>query len=582
MINSLYQEKSGQFQRKKALLTVQAIVEGKGMKKVGTLSLNISDYHNTNINNEVRPLEGCPDKNASICISLRAQALGDPTIADNMSDASGMDGVSMGTEGDYAGNLFLDQDLGGFEEEATAPKIIPGSHGKPPLIRGPFMKLPDSGPINPMKISEAMENQKKLEEENSISKVSELKAQIQILEKEALQLKSEKDDLKVQLGVALEKSKKERENYYEHMKKLDSDLENLKKKNEGLQGKVQRREEKIASLKENNDNLLSDLKEYEKTAEEKEKTRVENEKLKTKIADYEQKTQKLSKQIDSLREEKNNLESSYQQLQSINFQLKQDTEQLRHEISESRDNISSRVLENDPVFENYKKKTEAIINNYKKEIKALEHEREESLSKQTDMTFELQKSKAEIAAIDEKHRQQLLKIEKEAENIKEENLELKQRIDEEVQSKKIFERKSIVEKSDVENKLARLTQNYNDLKAKKESLEQTLTEYERQLHKKQIDNENDALNYKKIVEKCDNLEHRVNKYKDECINKNKELEELYSIKEALEQENFTLREHLKTATTTEFSDPANIILQEQLEGLQTKLKTTEKLVELKI
>jgi hypothetical protein len=63
------------------------------------------------------------------------------------------------------------------------------------------------------------------------------------------------------------------------------------------------------------------------------------------------------------------------------------------------------------------------------------------------MTFELQKSKAEIAAIDEKHRQQLLKIEKEAENIKEENLELKQRIDEEVQSKKIFERKSIVEKS---------------------------------------------------------------------------------------------------------------------------------------
>ena len=50
---------------------------------------------------------------------------------------------------------------------------------------------------------------------------------------------------------------------------------------------------------------------------------------------------------------------------------------------------------------------------------------------------------------------------------------------------------------------------------------------------------------------------------------------MYSIKEALEQENFTLREHLKTATTTEFSDPANIILQEQLEGLQTKLKTTE-------
>lgn len=580
MINTLYQEKTGQFQRKKAVLTVQAIVEGQGMKKVGSLSINLADYYNASMNNQAFALEGCPDKDAQITISLKAQALGEATIADNMSDASGMTGVSMGTEGDYSGNLFHDQDLAGFEEEALAPKIIPGSHGKPPLIRGPFMKLPDSGPVNPMKISEAMDNQRqKIEEENATIKNSELKAQIQILEKEALQLKSEKDDLKVQLGISLEKSKKERENYFEHMKNLDTELESTRKKIEQLQDRVQRRDEKIQSLKTVNENMLADLRELEKNSsaltEEKDKLRLENEKLKVKASEYEQENIKLNKHINSVREEKNNLENSYQQLKSTNNQLKIEIEQIHNDMNESRENYSARGLENDPAFENYKKKTEAVINNYKKEIKSLEHEREEALSKQTDMTFELQKSKAEIAAIDERYRIQLLKIEKNLENLREENNELKSKLDEEAQNKKTIERKSTIEKGDVENKLNKLMLSYQELKNKKETLEQTVNEYERQLYKKQNDYENDILNYKKIVEKSESLELRVTKYKEECSSKNKELEELYSIKESLEQENFTLREHLKTATTTEFSDPASIILQEQLDSVQNKLKMIE-------
>lgn len=248
MINTLYQEKNGKFQRKKAQLTVQAIVENKGNKKVGTLSLNIADYSSSPVSNKAFALEGCPDKNARIIISVRAQALGEAMAADNMSEASGVTGFSMGTEGDFKGNLFNEQDLGGFEDDQ--PKVILGSHGKPPLVRTGMMKLPDSGPVNPMKITEAMDNQRiKLEEETASVKVSELKASVQILEKENLQLKSEKDDLKVQLSISLEKSKKERENYFEHMKKLDAEIENLKKKNDSLNERVGRRDEKISNLK---------------------------------------------------------------------------------------------------------------------------------------------------------------------------------------------------------------------------------------------------------------------------------------------------------------------------------------------
>ena len=100
MINTLYQEKNGKFQRKKAQLTVQAIVENKGNKKVGTLSLNIADYSSSPVSNKAFALEGCPDKNARIIISVRAQALGEAMAADNMSEASGVTGFSMGTEGE--------------------------------------------------------------------------------------------------------------------------------------------------------------------------------------------------------------------------------------------------------------------------------------------------------------------------------------------------------------------------------------------------------------------------------------------------------------------------------------------------
>lgn len=578
MINTLYQEKSGKFQRKKAQLTVQAVVENKGMKKIGTLSLNISDYYAEPLNNHSFALESCPDKKARIYISIRAQALGEATLADNMSEASGVTGFSMGTEGDFQGNLFGDQDLGGFEEDG--PKIIPGTHGRPPMVRPGLMKLPDSGPVNPMKISEAMDNQRlKLEEENASSKLTELKASVQLLEKENLSLKSEKDDLKVQLSISLEKSKKERENYFDHMKKLDAEIEGLKKKNEGLNDRVGRRDEKIENLRKENEMLLADLKELEKgtvgNSEEKERVKADIDRLKKKNDEVERKWRESINALERVKDERNSFETNNGQLNLTINQLKADIENLKHDLNESRENLSVRGSQDDGNFENYRKKTEALINNFKRDIKTLEHEREDALSKQTDMTFELQKVKTEMVSIEEKHRQLVWKLEKENENLKEEILEIKQKIEEEVQSRRMFERKSLVEKNDYDSKFTKMLQAQQELKAKKESLEQVVAQYERQLHRKQSDFDSDLHQLKKLTEKCDRLEAKLQKHKEYVNNKNKELDEIYAAKESLEQENLTLRSHLKTATTTEFSDPANIILQEQVESLSSKLKQTE-------
>lgn len=49
MINTLYQEKNGSFQKKKAMLTVQAIVDGRGTKRVGQVAINLADFHNAQL-----------------------------------------------------------------------------------------------------------------------------------------------------------------------------------------------------------------------------------------------------------------------------------------------------------------------------------------------------------------------------------------------------------------------------------------------------------------------------------------------------------------------------------------------------
>eukprot|EP00358_Blepharisma_japonicum_P007159 CAMPEP_0202942900 /NCGR_PEP_ID=MMETSP1395-20130829/3139_1 /ASSEMBLY_ACC=CAM_ASM_000871 /TAXON_ID=5961 /ORGANISM="Blepharisma japonicum, Strain Stock R1072" /LENGTH=764 /DNA_ID=CAMNT_0049639667 /DNA_START=109 /DNA_END=2400 /DNA_ORIENTATION=- len=572
MINTLYQEKSGEFLRKKALLTIQAIVDGQGMKKVGTLSLNISEYYNSSLEQKIFAVEKCTDKNAKICISIHAQPLGDLGIADNMSEASGVTGFSMGTEGDFDGPLF-DQDIGDLEEEAHAPKIIPTSVAKQSINR-PILKLPDIGPVNPLKITQAFSPKPPPD-----SETPELKAKLEVLEKEKTQLKAEKDQLKVDLGVQYEKAKKERQQYIDYTKKLDTDLDALSKKNEALRERNARRNEKIKILKQTKDNLLNDLQEAEKSLADgladKEVLKSENNDLRDELRVAKDNLIKLEKQNESLKQDFANLENSYRSLQDINAQLKMDLESIRQEFAASRETLTARGMENDSVFNDYKKKTEVIINDYKRELKNLEHEREEALSKQTELTLELQKTKAELTAFEEKFRDQSIKLERELNQLRENNAELNQRAEEEIQSRKQLKEKMVADKAEFDSKLAKITQNYQETKAKKDQLEQSILEYERQLHRKQTEQEGDTVNIQKFQDKIESLEKNAARLKQEIKEKDKEIEEIYRLKEALDEENTMLSEQLKKATTTEFSDPANIILQEQIQNLENKLKMTE-------
>lgn len=575
MINTLYQEKSGNFVKKKAVLTFQAIVESKGMKKVGNLEINIADYHTNPLIEQVFSVGECPDKNSRVCISVRAQALGEAVISDNMSEASGVSGISMGTEGDYQGPLFNEQDLTGYDEEVQEKRIVMGINGKPPILK-PVLRLPDMGPMNPIKINEAMENQRvKLEEDNSMSKLHDLRAQISLLERENAQLKTDKEEFKVEIGIQYEKFKKERENLLEHIKKVDIESQDIKKKEGKIKLKLQKLEEKYAKMRGINENLLQDLKESERNTNQNsgdaERLKNETQKLRENASSLQVRLTVLESQLENTKLENVNLSTNLALAQDSNNQLKSSIERMKNEFSDSRETHA--INPNDASFSAYKKKTDLMISNFKREIETLEQEKEAALSNQTDLLLSLQKAKTEISAIEDKYKYKINELEAETNNLREENNNLNQRLDEESQEKRLLERQTMTVRGDSDSKLVRLNRQYDELKEQKELLEKQLNEQERKNRQSVLDNDSHGL--QKLQDKIAQQDKQLSRLRQDIKEKDLELEDIYSHKENLEKDNFTLRERLKIATTTEFSDPANLILQDQIQDLERKLQTSE-------
>ena len=200
MINTMYQKKSGEFLEKKAVITFQAVVEGRGSKVVGSVTLNIAQYL-SGLNQQEFRIDKCPDKNATAVLSLRAQAMGELVEADNVSEMSGGTGFSMGTED--VGGFLSEQDLTGFEEEVhpNPAKVMIAGNIRPAIPRAPAGR---PGPVKPVHTLDT-------------TAVQDLKAQLALLEREKSELQSEKDDLKKQCLSLVDSSRREKEDLIHHI-----------------------------------------------------------------------------------------------------------------------------------------------------------------------------------------------------------------------------------------------------------------------------------------------------------------------------------------------------------------------------
>ena len=430
MINTLYQKKAGTYMEKKADLTIQAIIEGKGSKTIGGLRINLSDFVGSPMIRQVFKLEKSPDRYSSVTLSVKCRELGAPAaISDNMSDASGESGGSYGTEGDYTGPPLFEQDLTGFEEETKEMKVVMGSGGRPPaLIKG----KQDSKP-------------KRVEPH-----LQEMLAQISILEREKLSLQTEKEDLQAHYAALVESTRKDREKLLEHINSQDAQLEETTSLADSYKSQLESAENDNNRLNLSKKELQSTIKKLEASLNDYKNSQLtlqdENERLKRNNESQENKLKQLQRRLNDAVTEKTQVESSLIQAQS-------EIETLQMQVKLRGESVE----------------TEGI---YRKQLETLRSEMEK---REKSFNLSLSSSKSELERSEATHNLKLTELTSQISLLTSQLQRLTEKLASEQSIREQLEQKLAAESEDFAFKVNRMTVNMREVQTKKTQLEETLT-----------------------------------------------------------------------------------------------------------
>ena len=544
MINTLYQSKTGEYQKKNAVLSIIALIDNGTTKKVGKVTINLSNFVEKSLFNEFITIAECGDKKAKVCVSVKGKIVTD-NVSDNTSEASGNSAASIGSE-DLSNSLFREQDLG-LEEEKSKSIVL--NNKKPPIPRkGSESKILDIKVIEP--------------EENT--RYADIKASNSLLEKENQQLKIEKEDLILQIKHKNEESIKERENYFFLSNKLDLQIESLKSENSKLTTKLKNKKEKLAKALKDYQDLSEDNEKLKKNFSSFEKVKFLDD-LKTSkklIQDLKEKEIKLAKDLEYALNDKEISDNSREQMQDLNLKYKSEIVTLKKTIKEQQEFFLSKVPDDQL---NYKKKIEGIVNDLKSEIKDLANERDEGLGKQTQMISEIQRLKRDLLLKEDKLQDVIRKFNFQLEEKSLEIENLNERLEEEIKNSKKLERKTFTEKEELDGKLKKLNNKVSNLANQKEAVEKSLKEQEKTFLRNRSETEPSLL--EKLQKSVNLYQSEVQRLKGIIAKKDKENNDLNEKVFELENE-LLLINKIETAPESD----KDALFTEQIKILKEKIK----------
>jgi chromosome segregation ATPase len=525
MINTMYQEKSGEYVKKSAELTVQAQLDAKNIKKIGVVKLNLAEVV-SGVSSKFFPVSGCPDKKASVCLSIKCNSLGESTIVDNISEASGNSVISMGTEGEYSGPLFNES-----IETDEETKKTQAPNKKPPMLK----KKSDKS------------------ETNSFDNI----ALIKVLQKENQILKSEREELKVQIGILSEKTRNERDQYCENTEKLEAQLETLIKENKKIITEKENLAREIEEFNKRYQEIVEDLDRHKNKYNHADKKKLKDQikTLKQTVFQKNEENEKLVGKIEELNQEKKGYDQDLLALKNNNQKISRELEALKDDTAPQG---------------SLKEKTQKIIEKLKKELKEAQEEIEDLRAKQTDAISQSQQLKNAHSAIEDSLKEKIRKLEFELSEKNEEINELSLRLEEEIQNVGIIERKTLTEKEETEDKLTKLNKTLKEIHSEKDIVEQNYTNYRRNAEKRKSTTDITVL--AKLEATIESKHKEIAVLYTQSKEKDKKISELTIINNSLQTENSLLQEKFKFASISEFSDPATSILTEKICFLETKIK----------
>ncbi|OMJ77174.1 hypothetical protein SteCoe_23282 [Stentor coeruleus] len=563
MINTLYEEKSGNFLPKKASLAIIAHIDKRSTKKLGEIHLNLIDYMKEGASRIPFTIMGCPDKKAHVFVSIKAQTMGD-TIKDYASDASGSemgveeDQLNSGNSSfskrseqlscDFTSNVANESETSILDEENK----MKGQNRKPPIPR------------------KNTDGSKEVQKEEKLRYV-EIKAQNSLLEKENQQLKSEKEDLRIQMEMIVEKSKKERENFMEHANMIDIDLETIKSENYKLKEKNRRRKENYKKVQKELEETSGELLTLKINFSQSEKLKFIDEikSLKKQFFDSQNEISKLAALLESYYNEKELLENSKDQLQSLNLKQMSEISSLKLKISEQQSIIINKIPD-DQI--SYKRKIENVVQDIKKELESAQNERDDALSHQTDLLSDIHKLKRDFTNKEDELRSKIRKLEFENEEKANEIQFLNERLEDEIKKVTNIERKTLTAKEEFNEKIVKMHKNITEIAKEKESIEKSLMNYQRKALRNRSETDPDGL--EKLRKSLNTYTMENTKLRNLIKEKDIEIEELKDKVKQIEKDFGEISNH---GIFTEQVDSNEEMLKERIATLQGQIQNSNQM-----
>ena len=557
MLNTMYQEKSGEYVKKLAELSLIGHIESKGSKKIGSVAIDLAEVI-SGVSRRYYPVTDCPDKKANVCVSVKASLVAGPS--DSASEASVQSGYS---EGEYSGSFFADSGEVGEETKKSTGK---GSSSKPPRIRK----------------RSGSEDFTDTQEGNLI---------LIGLQKEVESLKTEKGQAGEEIKRITEEMRQVRGEYSQEIEKLRKELEGLRDSNGKLKERKKLDEESVKNVYLKIEQINDQFEQYKLRYNHEEKKKMKKD-IKTLTAQNTEATGIIAHQrgeIEGLIQEHQKNISVIENLKAINEKLTSEFDRSREETQ----NTSESALDSSLPLNNSRKKTQDYLTKLKHELKEAQEEIEELRASKTDSILKIQELKNKYGTTEESLKDQIRKLESELVAKKAEITELSSKVEEELHNSKQFERKSLTAKEIAEAKAIKLGKDLEELVTEKEILNQKYSELQ-----KQYDREKNIVHAGTVAKLEGTItlhQKEILKLKQTLIEKEKEIDELSSKFEIIDSENIRKRSSLEISESEkkalfekislleknicnqeDFFTQERIKLNEEIKDLENKLKVSEK------
>ena len=260
-------------------------------------------------------------------------------------------------------------------------------------------------------------------------------------------------------------------------------------------------------------------------------------------------------------------------LRSQNEGLKASLEQLQRDLIQSKEALSARSTESDSAFILFRQKTEVmselyLVSDLRKQIKESEIAREEALSRETEVTVQVQRMKQDWGVSETRYKRAIAVRDKEINELQSEGNELISALEDERLVWKREQEGFVNTNAELKSRVEKLSKQVEEVSSTRDNLQQARMSLERQLHRAKADTSTEETSKKALEMKVETLENSLFELKKTAAQQERLLKEASSGRLKAEEQVFNLRAQLNSGQD---SSESTSVLQSQINALEQQL-----------